>query len=357
MSIHSITFTDKYKKGFLFEHGKGYVLKKGKTKEDYQNALKEPRKYQKYGRDIASHFYDEEDTGLVAELANECLINHKFEFSTDKINILFGPNASGKTTIIKAIAKAACCGNDENIMDGMTNIIKYKPSDFYKIFSDYHPLDFDTVFKIITRGKFESPQNHFSLDWDGNVVYYHNYSGRRSTGTCEDFEIESIFGGFMENVMFFMEEKNMNAAKRSLIILSGLFNVAEKNPDIQSQIDTLYSMIDDSATESHKKKQNEVAKNLTKYIDTYREMHPNNPHQNTILLDEVDVNLDIPTLIGLYQYGLPNLQNINNQQIIVVSHSPLIMSPNVCDPNKYNIISLMPKYTDKVKQMLKTLTF
>ena len=63
------------------------------------------------------------------------LYNRKFKFADKKINVLFGPNASGKSTIIKAIAAHCLCGEDTRVQDGLTNFKKYNPTD-YGLFED-----------------------------------------------------------------------------------------------------------------------------------------------------------------------------------------------------------------------------
>ena len=47
-------------------------------------------------------------------------------FDPDKINVIFGPNGCGKTTILKAIANVCLCG-DKNSMDGYTNPYHLNP--------------------------------------------------------------------------------------------------------------------------------------------------------------------------------------------------------------------------------------
>lgn len=353
MSIHSIRFTDTHKEGFLFKHATEYKLKKGKTYEDYEKAQNDPQKYRKYGRDIKDHFFKEVDCGLANKLANKCLINKTFNFSTDKINILFGPNASGKTTILKAIAKYALCGSSMDL-DGPTNVVKYTANDFYSLFDEFRKLSVDDIREKTTNERW-TKGNPMEIDWDGNSVYYHNFDGRRKSGTADDF-VGTIMGDFGSALLFHMDEKSMNAGKRSIRILGQFEGICNQNVNLREivtsrHLETLEKLKEnptDSVVETTRAVYEYILEHLGEDKGTY---------QNTILFDEIDNHLDIPSVITTYRDVLPYLQSINNHQIITVSHSPFVLSPTVCDPDKYNIISMSDKYTENVRSLLKTIEF
>ena len=95
-------------------------------------------------------------------------------------------------------------------------------------------------------------------------------------------------------------------------------------------------------------------KRNVKYLQNFYK--GNNDHI-TILLDEVDKSLDINNVEYMFTELIPKLHDINNDQIIVISHSPLVLSEDVCNSEKYNLISLMPEYTQKVKELFRNIKF
>lgn len=341
MAVTYIKFTGE--SGYLNTKRYKDVLKKGFTQEEYEAALKsDPIKIRKkyrheYGRNIKDIFVDQVEDGYKCERAREALIGREIEFSTDKINVIYGPNASGKSTILQTIAAHALCGSEKNF-DGFTNLMCYQPSAFWFL-GNNKPEIVDIKSQIVSKAG-----NDAIVKWDGCPVYYHNYTNRRNTGSIEDFE-GSCFGGIADEALFQMNKHEMSAGMQMMRIFDNLFNIAEKCPTTDMLI---------NETEHQMKHCNDHWQKIYQlqvdYIKTiYKE---GTTHQMTFLLDEVDKSLDLVSTAMLFKRIIPELKKINNSQIIIVTHSPIILSEKICNPDVYNIISMNDDYTNDVKEFL-----
>ena len=65
--------------------------------------------------------YNYVDQGYKNPQLVDNLLGKKFVFEPHKINVIFGENAAGKSTIIKALAAYCQCGAADNL-DGWTNV-------------------------------------------------------------------------------------------------------------------------------------------------------------------------------------------------------------------------------------------
>ena len=81
-------------------------------------------------------------------------------------------------------------------------------------------------------------------------------------------------------------------------------------------------------------------------------MAQSNDLQNTYLFDEFDKHLSIANTINLYTEYLPNVFEKSKPQIILVSHSPIVLSKAVSDTGIYNLVSLDEEYTETCKKRL-----
>jgi predicted ATPase len=65
----------------------------------------------------------------------------------------------------------------------------------------------------------------------------------------------------------------------------------------------------------------------------------------TFLFDELDKSLDIVNTCYLYNTVLPQLVKTTGVQIIIISHSPIVLSEKIRNNEMYNIISIDEDYT------------
>ena len=73
----------------------------------------------------------------------------------------------------------------------------------------------------------------------------------------------------------------------------------------------------------------------------------------TFLFDELDKSLDIVNIYHLYNHVLPKFVEATGVQIIIISHSPLVLSEKIRNNPMYNIISMDEEYTNKCIDILK----
>ena len=74
--------------------------------------------------------------------------------------------------------------------------------------------------------------------------------------------------------------------------------------------------------------------------------------QNTYLLDEIDKSMDILNINELYTNILPKLLDKYGKQIIIISHSPIVLRDEIFKSDKYNFISMDEEYTQKCKKLI-----
>ena len=103
----------------------------------------------------------------VNDIASE-LIDKKIVFDENKVNVIFGANGSGKTTILKELAIHAHCNDDTIVYDGWSRV------------DNPHTLlglNYNKDKNISYVDKWVNKNiNKSEIDWDGSPVYYHNFS-------------------------------------------------------------------------------------------------------------------------------------------------------------------------------------
>ena len=86
------------------------------------------------------------------------------------------------------------------------------------------------------------------------------------------------------------------------------------------------------------------------YFMKYENANSGNP--NTFLFDEIDKSLDINNIYQLYVNIFPEIIKKYKTQIILVSHSPIILSDKIYNSDYYNIISIDEEYTRECRENL-----
>lgn len=370
--INSITFDLHGDYNYLLNKNSKHVLKKGKTKKGYKKALEDynntsrihQKKYfSKY--EIFNDFYKTVDDGYENEYALSNLKSRTITFSPDKINLIFGANASGKTTILKTIAAHAFCGSNHQ-MDGFTNPTMFEPSHL-------HNLHDNEAYVEVSKGKFEIGHmkdyndwmtrlnnridrcagNGAVVDWDGALVYYENFHNRRNTGNIDDL-CGSIMGELGESILFQTQKDSISTGQSYIWLLNKIISTIKS-----SQSQTMEDVLDNA--EKHLSTHNSLWYNSGKIqIDYLRNIYSkhdsNTPEVPTFMFDELDKSLDILNVIFLYKELLPEIQKKYNVQIILISHNPLVLS-SLLDKDVYNIINMDEKYSNEVKSKLNNVTY
>ena len=337
------------------KRGNGYIYEKpvnpGKApdKESYKywnwgNGISNPKKTfeeDKFNRDYEvwaadKKFYDE-NKGKFINPAAKYLIGRTFKFHPGKLNIIFGPNGCGKTTILKAIAGAAGIPGD-----GMT-----RPADPLEVFGwDDKIKDIKKVAEYIEKLK----QNSAEVGWDGNVVYYDNFAHTMRIGYGEIGAIGgTALGSFEDEITFRVSGNRVNAGRKAMWLLGNVLEYQKQRITIEKIFEPYLK----------NKRANDVWANSYKTQSEYFKQYEsyNKEVPMTILFDEPEVNFDIMTVWNLYSKAFPAICEKTGMQIITVSHSPIVMSQDIIDNPYVNLISIDEEYTKQVKDLLKTIPF
>lgn len=345
--IYSIEFNKEPKKGYIFNKKYKTVLRtpyKDWTVEQIDEYIKNEieRTGSKYclGRNPYEHFYTEVSDGYENPQLIKNLVGKKIEFEKDKINVLFGPNGSGKTTIIKTIANYCLCG-DNHTCDGYTNVVKHGPLDFGASFFEDKECDYNIENAIHNLSKL----NYANVEWDGHPVYFENTYGRKDTGKFGDLT-GGLFSTSKDEFIYVANRSKLSLGQNTIYMINKLSEVIERCPTL-----------DDFVNEVKRYERNESwTKAITSQLNYIKSNYKENSCM-TLLLDEMDKSLDIENTLMLYRDFLPMLRNKYNIQIILVSHSPLMLSNIVQNSDKYNFISLDKKYTKEMKNLFKGVNF
>lgn len=188
---------------------RGYGMK-GYSKRKYSDEeLKKINEYKKNHKEWEKRKNEYVRPDLVKNL-----VGRTIEFLPGRINLIFGPNASGKTTILKAIA-----GNS-GTTDGYPKLVG--------------PFDLkQKLFEPITSTNMRNYLNGLmcnsaNIEWDGAPIYYDNFSNRKSYGVLGDLGGSVLGNDVKDEIMYMMTKSRISLGQNTIYLLNRLFNIAEK---------------------------------------------------------------------------------------------------------------------------------
>lgn len=344
--IKSVKFPKKGK-GYLYkkpdnpgpEPDKGSFCYRDWNWDTHERGFKQEKydkDYQRWAED--KKFYDEYKGQFINPAAKN-LIGKTFKFEPGKVNIIFGPNGSGKTTILKAIAGAA--GIDH---DGFP-----KPADpisFRGWAGDDEKDPEKSMKELLLRRK----ENDSVVDWDGNVVYYDNFQYTQGmSGGCFGMMQGSVLTSGQDELTFLCARNTTNSGQKALWLLSKVLAFQKKEITLKDIYENYLS----------KENYNSTWKNTYAEQDKYYQQFENYDKKvpMTILLDEPEINFDIATVWKLYKDYFPMLCEQFGTQIITVSHSPLVLADDIFNNEAVNVISIDEDYTKEMRELLKNIKF
>ena len=198
--VKSLTFTGEF--GYITDKipepecpVRGYTGKNSYRFREFSESEKEAiKKYEEKYKEWKKHKNDYANPHLVKNL-----LNRKFEFEEGKINIIFGPNASGKTTMIKAIAGNAGCEDGYPTLLGPLDIRQF---------------DEETTQENFRKTLDKKMKNSATIEWDGVPIYYDNFADRmsRSRGSIGDL-CGSVLGDNIATEIQYILGKDKNGQR------------------------------------------------------------------------------------------------------------------------------------------------
>lgn len=157
----------------------------------------------------------------------------------------------------------------------------------------------------------------------------------------------SMFNSVGEEICYRMGRNKISDGERTRLLFNRVVDIIANSKDL-----TMKSIIE---KQMHKVA-NDTWKETERACRDYFAKFPNYDKVSgmTLLLDEVDKSLDLETVEKLYMKVFPKLKaDYPYVQIILVSHSPLILSDKIYDSENYNIISLDELYTEDARQVMR----
>lgn len=328
--VNSITFTGEF--GYIVDkipepecNVRGYGIKGyfNKYDEADQERIKQYKKEHRYWAKYQKDLY--RNPQLVKNL-----IGRTIEFKPGKINLIFGPNASGKTTILKAIAG---CGGTT---DGYPSLVG--PLDLRNF---HEELSYEHVTKYIN----SLMKNSADIDWDGAPIYYDNFANRKSYGCIGDMCGSVLGDDIMTEIQYMMSKDKISLGQNTMYLMNRLFNIAKEH---LCYADIFKKYVNQDGTIKKDFGCNDVWGEAYKYQLSYYLSREKSlvKSPGTFLFDELDKSLDIANIYALYTQVLPKIVKETGIQVIIISHSPLVLSDKIRNNELYNFISIDEQYTN-----------
>ena len=318
------------------KEGNGYLYEKYEKpekpdKNDRRSRTPYDERLKEYNEELAVY---KANKGKFILHAAYNLVGKEFAFEDGKINVLFGPNASGKTTVLRAIA-GECLTED-----GFTSLME--PIEFGFLAEKYD------VSKVVGDLK----KNTAYVQWDGAPLYYDNFAWRKEQayGSFGGL-VGSALGSLGEEIEYHLASHRASAGQNAVYILNKILRIASKKVSLKEICERQYKARFANCNSIWKKCGEEQLEYLSKLPRYEEETYP------TLMFDEIDKSLDIETVWMMYSEFFPALVKKYGCQIILVSHNPLILSEPIMENDVYNIISLDEAYTNDVRGILKGVRF
>ena len=272
------------------------------------------------------------------------LLGKKFVFEPHKINVIFGENAAGKSTIINTLAAYCQCGDADNL-DGWTNVNFVNPLSSHSILSSSEENDEKYVQQVVEDDINRLMKNNAVVEWDGIPVYNDSFSNRKMTGWFGELT-GSVLDSALDEALWLTSRRSLG--EKSIAILCKMIPKLEKPFTLEeclSRVKKNYNNI----WEVYQKALVQRLKRLNSGFsgDTV----------NTFMFDEIDKSMSISNVVTLYTKILPSLVEKTGCQIIIVSHSPVIITEQVYNSRFYNIINVTEGYAEECKSILSGFKF
>ena len=272
------------------------------------------------------------------------LLGKKFVFEPHKINVIFGENAAGKSTIINTLAAYCQCGDADNL-DGWTNINFVKPLPSHSFLSSSEENDEKYVQQVVEDNINRLMKNNAVVEWDGIPVYNDSFSNRKMLGQLGELT-GSVLDSVLDEALWLTSRRSLG--EKSIAILCKMIPKLEKPFTLEECLSCV------------KKDYNNIWKVYQKaLVQRLKRLNSGFSGEpvNTFMFDEIDKSMSISNVVTLYTKILPSLVEKTGCQIIIVSHSPVIITDQVYDSRFYNIINVTEGYAEECKSILSGFKF
>ena len=272
------------------------------------------------------------------------LLGKKFVFEPHKINVIFGENAAGKSTIINTLAAYCQCGDADNL-DGWTNINFVKPLPSHSFLSSSEENDEKYVQQVVEDNINRLMKNNAVVEWDGIPVYNDSFSNRKMLGQLGELT-GSVLDSVLDEALWLSSRRSLG--EKSIAILCKMIPKLEKPFTLEECLSCV------------KKDYNNIWKVYQKaLVQRLKRLNSGFSGEpvNTFMFDEIDKSMSISNVVTLYTKILPSLIEKTGCQIIIVSHSPVIITEQVYDSRFYNIINVTEGYAEECKSILSGFKF
>ena len=272
------------------------------------------------------------------------LLGKKFVFEPHKINVIFGENAAGKSTIINTLAAYCQCGDADNL-DGWTNINFVKPLPSHSFLSSSEENDEKYVQQVVEDNINRLMKNNAVVEWDGIPVYNDSFSNRKMLGQLGELT-GSVLDSVLDEALWLTSRRSLG--EKSIAILCKMIPKLEKPFTLEECLSCV------------KKDYNNIWKVYQKaLVQRLKRLNSGFSGEpvNTFMFDEIDKSMSISNVVTLYTKILPSLVEKTGCQIIIVSHSPVIITDQVYDSRFYNIINVTEGYAEECESILSGFKF
>lgn len=273
------------------------------------------------------------------------LLGKKFVFEPHKINVIFGENAAGKSTIIKALAAYCQCGDAYNL-DGWTNVNFVNPSTSKNFFFKTEEENDEKYMQQVVEDNINRfMRNNAVVEWDGIPVYNDSFCNRKMAGSFGELT-GSVLSDGLDEALWLTTHRSLG--EESIAILCKMIPKLEKPFTLEECLSQV------------KKESNSIWENYQKaLVQRLKRLNSGFSGEpvNTFMFDEIDKSMSISNVVTLYTKILPSLVEKTGCQIIIVSHSPVIMTEQVYNSRFYNIINVTEGYAEECKSILSGFKF